>query len=91
MNSAESEFANNSASIDDPDRSLRKDQAEISINLVVRSAITKTREGFGITAYMSATASSAAEADAVLAHAMDILTNALLYGSTPQGSSSTLK
>lgn len=73
----------------DPPQS--RDVPEISINLVVRAAIAREQEGFGITAYMSGKAAGAEDSYAALACAMDIITNALLGSSGPQDLSSTLK
>ena len=88
---ADSEFAKSSIPMACFDRCGCNEQTEISINMVIRAAISKKQEGFGITAYMSATANSVGDATAALAHAMDLFADALLYGSAPQGSSSTLK
>ena len=76
-------ISSNALSFDSLNRPLHKEEPEISINLVVRAAVAKNYEGFGITAYMSARASSSDDANAALAHAMDIVTDALLTPPLP--------
>jgi hypothetical protein len=65
--------------------SIVEDGPEITIALVIREANVGETEGFGVTAYLSAKDGAAADAAEGLAHAMDILADAVLCNAPAPG------
>ena len=71
--------------------SSSKSEPGISVNLVVRAAMASEREGFGITAYLSAKVNGAADPRAGLKRAIDAFADEFLGGQESPKPGSTLK
>ena len=76
---------------DEPERRGSAEDAEVSVDLVIRAAVAGEAEGFGITAYLSAGSADPAEAAAALSAAMDAFADALAAVASPAPGGSKLQ
>ena len=74
-----------------PEQGASADDAEVSVDLVIRAAVAGEAEGFGITAYLSAGSADPAEAAAALSAAMDAFADALAAVASPAPGGSKLQ
>jgi hypothetical protein len=75
----------------EPERRGSAEDAEVSVDLVIRAAVAGEAEGFGITAYLSAGSADPAEAAAALSAAMDAFADALAAVASPAPGGSKLQ
>lgn len=75
----------------EPEHRGSADDAEVSVDLVIRAAIAGEVEGFGITAYLSARGTDGADAAAALSAALDAFADALAAVASPAPGGSKLQ